>query len=496
MRFFVCLRKQKESIPFFPLTKKEGFLRAGAYTKATMEEKAITVSNLYQSLRANEDLSAMKNILVEGWVRTNRSSKSVGFIELNDGSCFKSIQIVYQSSLPEYEAMSHVLTGACIAVHGDLVLTPTMKQPFELHANDFKLLGDVAPDYPLQKKHMSLEYLRDIPPMRPRTNTFNALYRVRSVLAMGVHEFFQSNGFVYVHTPEITANDAEGAGQTFTVITDAKDPINDFYGRKASLTVSGQLHVEPFALSFGKVYTFGPTFRAEKSNTPRHASEFWMIEPEMAFADLEDDMDTMEASIKFCIRYVLDHCPDEMAFFDSFIAKGTIAKLKDVLAKPFVRMEYSEGIKILQDAVKNGHKFENNDIVWGMDLQSEHERYLTEEIVKGPMFLMNYPEAIKAFYMRRNDDGKTVAAVDCLVPGEGEIIGGSQREERYDVLKAKMEQIGNAKGLEWYLNLRKWGGCVHSGYGIGFDRLLMYITGVANIRDTEPYPRTSSALKY
>ena len=461
-----------------------------------MQEKAITVKELFDLLKAGEDLNKKNPVFLEGWVRTNRSSKAVGFIEVNDGSAFKCVQVVYDEKLANFEDASHFNTGSCVAVRGEVVLTPEMKQPFEIHASEISLLGAVADDYPLQKKRMSLEYLREIAPLRPRTNTFNALYRVRSTLALGIHEFFQQNGFVYVHTPEITANDAEGAGQTFTVITDAKDPINDFYGTKASLTVSGQLHVEPFALSFGKVYTFGPTFRAEKSNTPRHASEFWMIEPEMAFADLQDDMDVMEASIKFSIQYILEHCPDEMKFFDSFIAKGTIDKLNAVLAKPFVRMTYTEGIEILKKAVKDGHKFENNEIEWGMDLQSEHERFLTEEVVKGPMFLTDYPKEIKAFYMKENPDGKTVAAADCLVPGEGEIIGGSQREDNYDVLKAKMDKLGNTKGLEWYLNLRKFGGCVHSGFGIGFDRLLMYITGVANIRDTEPYPRNSSNLKY
>ena len=461
-----------------------------------MQEKAITIQKLFDLLKSGEDLTKKNPVFIEGWVRTNRSSKSIGFIEVNDGSCFKCIQVVYEDKLANFADATHYLTGACIAVRGEIVMTPEMKQPFEIHASEIILLGDVAEDYPLQKKRMSLEYLREIATMRPRTNTFNALYRVRSTLALAIHEFFQSNGFVYVHTPEITANDAEGAGQTFTVITDAKDPIKDFYGTKSSLTVSGQLHVEPFALAFGKVYTFGPTFRAEKSNTARHASEFWMIEPEMAFADLQDDMDVMEASIKFSINYILEHCPDEMAFFDKFIAPGTIEKLNAVLAKPFVRMTYTEGIKILHEAVKNGHKFDYSKIEWGMDLQSEHERYLTEEVVKGPMFLTDYPKEIKAFYMKENADGKTVAAADCLVPGEGEIIGGSQREDNYDVLKAKMEKAGNDKGLEWYLNLRKWGGCVHSGFGIGFDRLLMYITGVANIRDTEPYPRTFGNLKY
>jgi len=461
-----------------------------------MQDKAISIRSLYETFSKDEKLIKEGPITVEGWIRTNRDNGSVGFIELHDGTCFKSLQVVYSPDLKDFEKISHYNTGASIEAKGDIVLTPGMKQPFEVHAKEITLLGDVDPDYPLQKKRHTFEYLRDEAYLRPRTNTFDAVFRVRSVLAMAIHTYFQNEGFVYVHTPEITANDAEGAGQVFTVTTDAKDPINDFYGRRASLTVSGQLHVEAFAMAFKDVYTFGPTFRAEKSNTPRHASEFWMIEPELAFADLDDDMACIEASIKFCIQYVLDHCPDEMAFFNSFIAPGVLDKLHLVLSKPFRKMEYTEGIKILQDAVKEGHKFDNNEIFWGMDLQSEHERYLTEEVVKGPTFLINYPKEIKAFYMRENADGKTVAACDLLVPGEGEIVGGSQREERYDILKAKMDKIGNTKGLEWYLNLRKYGTCIHSGFGIGFDRLLMYITGMANIRDTEPYPRNSSGLKY
>ena len=460
-----------------------------------MEEKTLSVRELFEL-----DVETLKNlgeVTVEGWVRNNRNSGKVGFIALHDGTCFKSLQVVYDGDHPFFDEVSHYKMGSAVSFKGTIVLTPGMKQPFEMHANAVTLLGDVADDYPLQKKKTSFEYLRDLAYLRPRTNTFDALFRVRSVLAMGVHTFFQNNGFVYVHAPEITANDAEGAGSVFTVITDSKeDPINDFFGRRASLTVSGQLHVEAFALAFKDVYTFGPTFRAEKSNTPRHASEFWMIEPEMAFADLNDDMDCIESCIKFLIKWVLDRCPDEMDFFEKWIAPGVKEKLMHVLNTPFTKMEYTEGIKILQDAVKNGHKFENSNIYWGMDLQSEHERYLTEEYVKGPTFLINYPKEIKSFYMRENDDGKTVAAVDLLVPGEGEIVGGSQREERYDILKAKMDKLGNTKGLEWYLNLRKYGGCMHSGFGIGFDRLLMYITGIANIRDTEPYPRTSSALKY
>ena len=461
-----------------------------------MQVKAISIRSLYEAYGAKQELPTKDEITVEGWVRTNRNSGKVGFIELHDGTCFKNLQLVYNADLKDFDAVTHYNLGSAVEVKGLLVLTPEMKQPFELQVKEVKLLGGVADDYPLQKKKVSFEFLRDEAYLRPRTNTFDALYRVRSVLAMGVHTYFQDHGFVYVHTPEITANDAEGAGSVFTVTTDAKDPINDFYGRRASLTVSGQLHVEAFALAFKDVYTFGPTFRAEKSNTPRHASEFWMIEPELCFADLDDDMACIEDSIKFCIKWVMEKCPDEMAFFEKWIAPGTIAKLNDVTSKPFRKMEYTEGIKLLQEAVKNGHKFENMDIFWGTDLQSEHERYLTEEIVKGPMFLINYPKEIKAFYMRENEDGKTVAACDLLVPGEGEIVGGSQREERYEILKEKMEKAGNEKGLEWYLNLRKYGGCIHSGFGIGFDRLLMYITGVANIRDTEPYPRTSSNLKY
>lgn len=464
-----------------------------------MQPKAITVRELYSRFSANEDLASLEEIYLCGWIRTNRDSGSIGFIAMNDGTCFKNIQIVYGDALANHEEVAHLLTGATIGVRGKIVLTPEMKQPFELHATSVEVLGTCSSDYPLQKKRHSFEYLREEAYLRPRTNTFNALFRLRSVLALGVHEFFQDKGFVYVHTPEITGNDAEGAGQVFSVATmDDEGKLNDtdFFGKRASLTVSGQLHVEAFAMAFRDVYTFGPTFRAEKSNTTRHASEFWMIEPEIAFADLEDNMDLMEECIKYLIRYAMEKCPDEMAFFDKMIAPGLFDKLRRVLETPFTRMEYTEGIRILQEAVKKGHKFENSDIVWGMDLQSEHERYLTEEVVKGPMFLINYPKEIKAFYMRENDDGKTVAACDCLVPGEGEIIGGSQREERYEILERKMSEVGNKQGLEWYLNLRKWGGCIHSGFGIGFDRLIMYITGVGNIRDTEPYPRTSSQLKY
>ncbi len=459
-----------------------------------MEKKAIRLREL-MSLKP-EELEKLSDVYVEGWAKTNRNNGKVGFLHIHDGTCFKNLQVVYSNDLSNYDEVSHYRMGVAVRVKGDIVLTPNMPQPFEMHAKEIMLLGDVAEDYPLQKKKTSFEFLREEAYLRPRTNTFDALYRVRSVLAMAIHTFFQERDFVYVHTPLITGNDAEGAGQVFTVTTDAKDPINDFYGRRASLTVSGQLHVEAFALAFRNVYTFGPTFRAEKSNTPRHASEFWMIEPEIAFADLDDDMNLIEDLIKFCIDYVLKKCPDEMAFFNKWIDNTVLEKLERVRNSSFKRMEYTEGIALLQKAVKEGHKFENNNIEWGMDLQSEHERYLTEVVVKGPVFLINYPKDIKAFYMRLNDDGKTVAACDLLVPGEGEIVGGSQREERYDLLKEKMDEIGNSKGLEWYLNLRKYGGCKHAGFGLGFDRFLMYITGINNIRDTEPYPRTSSALKY
>lgn len=459
-----------------------------------MESKAIRLRELMA--KPQEELKELHDVTIEGWVKTNRNNGKVGFLHMHDGTCFKNLQVVYTDGLSNYDKVSHYRLGTALKIKGDIVLTPNMPQPFEMHAKEVKMLGDVAEDYPLQKKKTSFEFLREEAYLRPRTNTFDALYRVRSVLAMAIHTFFQERDFVYVHTPIITGNDAEGAGQVFTVTTDSKDPINDFYGRRASLTVSGQLHVEAFALAFKNVYTFGPTFRAEKSNTPRHASEFWMIEPEIAFADLEDDMNLIEDLIKFCIDYVLEKCPDEMEFFNKWIDNTVLKKLDDVRHSSFKRMEYTEGIALLQNAVAEGHKFENSNIEWGMDLQSEHERYLTENVVKGPVFLINYPKDIKAFYMRLNDDGKTVAACDLLVPGEGEIVGGSQREERYELLKAKMDEIGNSKGLEWYLNLRKYGGCKHAGFGLGFDRFLMYLTGVSNIRDTEPYPRTSSALKY
>ncbi|MFA6755332.1 MAG: asparagine--tRNA ligase [Bacilli bacterium] len=443
--------------------------------------------------------SKLKNgteVTLSGWVRSNRDNGAIGFIDFNDGSYFKNIQLVY---LPEdacHDVASKIKYGSSIEVKGIIKLTPeNNKQPFEITLKEVTLLGDCAEDYPLQKKKHSMEFLRDLAYLRPRANTFNALYRVRNELAYAIHKYFQSHGFMYIHTPIITANDAEGAGQVFKVVTDLKEPTK-FFNANACLTVSGQLHVEPFALAFRDVYTFGPTFRAEESNTPRHAAEFWMIEPEIAFADLNDDMDLIESCLKFVIKDVLENCKDEMNFFENFIEKGTLDKLHHVLNTEWRKMEYTEGIDLLLKAKKEGHKFEVDNIYWGMDLQSEHERYLTENIVKGPLFLINYPKEIKAFYMKLNEDKKTVAAADLLVPGMGELVGGSQREDDYNLLKARMDEIGNTKGLEWYLDLRKYGGCKHAGFGIGFDRLLMYITGMKNIRDSEPYPRCSGSLKY
>ena len=458
----------------------------------------VTVVDLYQIIGSNDEenkklLDSLDLVYLQGWIRTNRDNGSIGFISLNDGTCFKNIQLVYDDKLEDYKELAHYNTGSAISVVGKFILTPNNKQPFEVHILDFALEGAVDNDYPLQKKAHSLEFLRDIAHLRPRANTFNAVFRMRNAMAMAIHEFFQNNGFMYVHTPIITANDAEGAGSTFNVITDDKEP---FFGKPVSLTVSGQLHVEPFALAYRDVYTFGPTFRAEHSNTTRHASEFWMIEPEMAFADLTDDMEVIEACLKHCIDVALHECKDEIEFFNTYIDKTLIDRLHHVLHSEFKHITYTEAINTLLDAVKKGHKFVNSNIVWGMDLQSEHERYITEEVIKGPVFVTDYPRELKAFYMRLNDDGKTVAACDLLVPYVGELVGGSQREERYDLLKQRMEECHCLKGLEWYLDLRKYGGCKHSGFGIGFDRLLMYVTGINNIRDVQPYPRTHEPIKY
>ena len=435
-----------------------------------------------------------QDITLQGWVRTNRNSKALGFIELNDGSCFGNVQVVYyQESTKNYEAISKITLGSAIEVKGKLVCTPDSKQPFEIQAGSIEVLGLSDHDYPLQKKRHSFEYMREIPHVRPRANTYYAIFRLRSVLSMAIHTFFQDRGFVYVHTPIITGNDAEGAGECFTVTTREDNKYEeDFFGKHAQLTVSGQLHVEPFALTYRNVYTFGPTFRAENSNTTRHASEFWMIEPELAFADLSDNMDCIEEMIKYCINYCLEHAPEEMAFFEKMIDKDCIKRVKAVAASHFKRMTYTEAIEHLEKAKD---QFDNKNIYWGMDLQSEHERYICEKVVNGPVFLIDYPKDIKAFYMRVNEDQKTVAACDLLVPYVGELVGGSQREERYDVLVEKLKELNiSQEPLQWYLDLRRFGGCKHSGVGLGFDRMLMYLSGIQNIRDVEPYPRTPRNL--
>ena len=445
------------------------------------------------------EIDQVEYVQLQGWIRTNRSGKNVSFIALNDGTYYQNAQIVYSSDvLSNYEEVSHYLTGTAVGVVGKFIATPGAKQPFEIQATEINLEGACDASYPLQKKRHSLEYLRQIGHLRPRTNTFSAVFRVRSVLAMAVHTFFQEQGFVYVNTPLITGADAEGAGETFTVTTrDDGKYEEDFFGKHASLTVSGQLQAEAYAMAFRDVYTFGPTFRAENSNTTNHLAEFWMIEPEMAFADLEYDMDVIEDLIKFCISYVYEECPEEMAFFNERIDTTLKERLEKVKNSDFRRMPYTEAIEILKQAVADGVKFDNSNIEWGMDLMTEHERYLTEKVVDGPVFLTDYPKDIKAFYMRQNDDGKTVAAVDCLVPGVGELVGGSQREERLNVLENRMKELGmNPEGYQWYLDLRRYGGCQHAGFGVGFERLVMYITGMENIRDVIPFARTPRNLQF
>ena len=438
-------------------------------------------------------------VTVGGWIRTMRAQKTFGFIELNDGSYFKSLQVVFEDGIVEnYKDIAKQNVGAALIVGGTLVYTPDAKQPIELKASVITVEGASTPEYPLQKKRHSMEYLRTIAHLRPRTNTFSAVFRVRSVAAYAIHQFFQEQGFVYIHTPIITASDCEGAGEMFRVTTldlnnvpknedGTVDYSQDFFGKSANLTVSGQLNVESFAQAFGNVYTFGPTFRAENSNTQRHAAEFWMIEPEMAFADLSDYMDNAEAMIKFVIKTVLEKCPQEMEFFGKFVDKELLPRLQHVKDSDFVRVSYTEAVKLLQES---GAKFDY-PVTWGCDLQTEHERYLTEQLFKKPVFVTDYPKEIKAFYMRLNDDGKTVAAADCLVPGIGEIIGGSQREERLELLEARMNELGlNPEDYWWYLDLRRYGSTHHAGYGLGFERLVMYLTGMSNIRDVLPHPRT------
>ncbi|MGI6675826.1 MAG: asparagine--tRNA ligase [Erysipelotrichaceae bacterium] len=455
----------------------------------------MTVKEIFDAFR-NDYVIDETEVVLQGWVRTNRDNGSIGFIEFNDGSSFNNLQIVYsKESVDDFDKITKIGTGTTIEVEGLLIETPDGKQPFELQLDNLTILGEVDSSYPLQKKRHSFEFLREIAHLRPRANTFNALYRVRSELAFAIHKFFHEKDFLYIHTPIFTGNDAEGAGQTFSVVTDDKNP-NDFFGKKVILTVTGQLHVEAFAMSHRSVYTFGPTFRAERSNTKTHAAEFWMVEPEVAFADLKDIMELIEECIKYCIEYVLDHAADEMQFFNNFIDKSLHERLTKIINSTFARITYTEAIGILENAVKNGVDFANKNIVWGMDLQTEHERYITDVHIKGPVFVTDYPKEIKAFYMRINEDGKTVAACDLLVPTVGELVGGSQREERVEVLLEKMKEAGNAEELDWYLDLRRYGGCVHSGFGIGFDRLLMYVTGMQNIRDVQPFARTSGSILF
>src|SRR5690554_869623 len=456
----------------------------------------MTIREMYELVQVGSEveIDSIEYVQLQGWIRTNRKSKNVGFIELNDGTYFKNAQLVYEKDHDDFDTIGKYGIGTALTLTGRFVLTPQGRQPFEIIVKEVILEGGSESDYPLQKKRHSFEYLREIAHLRPRTNSFMAVFRVRSVLSMAIHEFFQNQGFVYVHTPIITGNDAEGAGESFTVTTRRDgDYEKDFFGKEANLTVSGQLHAEAFAMAFRDVYTFGPTFRAENSHTPRHASEFWMVEPEIAFADLDDMMDLIEDMVKYCIEYVLVNAPEEMKFFNERIDTTLLDRLNALLDSEFKKLTYTEAIEILQNS---GETFEF-DVEWGMDLQTEHERYLSEEVVKGPVFITDYPKDIKAFYMRLNKDDKTVAACDLLVPYVGELVGGSQREERYDYLEKRMKEMGIAKeGLEWYLDLRKYGGVKHAGYGIGFERFLMYITSMSNIRDVIPFARTPRNLDY
>ncbi|TEB13063.1 Asparagine--tRNA ligase [Pelotomaculum sp. FP] len=459
-----------------------------------------TVKELY----AQKENYLNKKIQINGWVRTVRTSKTFGFIELNDGTFFSNLQVVYDQDLANFKEVSKLITGSAIKVYGGLVESPGAKQPFELKAESITIEGLSTPDYPLQKKRHTFEYLRTIAHLRPRTNTYAAVFRVRSVAAYAIHKFFQERDFVYVHTPIITGSDAEGAGEMFRVTTldfdktprNAKKEVDftkDFFGKETNLTVSGQLEAETYCMAFNKVYTFGPTFRAENSNTPRHAAEFWMIEPEIAFADLTDDMKLAEDMLKFAIRYVLEHCSEEMNFFNSFVDQSLLERLGNIINAEFGHITYSEAIEILK---KSGEQFEY-PAEWGQDLQTEHERYITEKHFGKPAFVTDYPKEIKAFYMRLNDDGRTVAAMDLLVPGVGEIIGGSQREERLDYLEKRIEELGlNREDYWWYLDLRKYGGTRHAGFGLGFERLIMYLTGMSNIRDVISFARTPKNAEF
>ena len=454
----------------------------------------MTIREIYK----NSEQFLNKEVKLGGWIRSIRGSKHFGFLVLHDGTFFKPIQVVYEEKLANFQEISKMNVGAAVIVEGILVPTPQAKQPFEIQATSVTLEGASAPDYPLQKKRHSLEYLRTISHLRPRTNTFQAVFRIRSIAAYAIHQFFQERGFVYVHTPLITASDCEGAGEMFQVTTldlnnipkDKEGKVDftqDFFGKPTNLTVSGQLNAETFAQAFRNTYTFGPTFRAENSNTARHAAEFWMIEPEMAFADLKDDMEVAEAMLKYVISYVMENAPEEMDFLNQFVDKGLKDRLNHVLNAEFGHVTYTEAVEILE---KHNDEFEYK-VSWGTDLQTEHERYLTEEVFKRPVFVTDYPKEIKAFYMKLNQDGKTVAAMDCLVPGIGEIIGGSQREDDYDLLRKRMEEVGlDEENYQFYLDLRKYGSTHHSGFGLGFERCVMYLTGISNIRDAIPFPRT------
>ena len=454
----------------------------------------MTIREIYK----NSEQFLNKEVKLGGWIRSIRGSKHFGFLVLHDGTFFKPIQVVYEEKLANFQEISKMNVGAAVIVEGILVPTPQAKQPFEIQATSVTLEGASAPDYPLQKKRHSFEYLRTISHLRPRTNTFQAVFRIRSMAAYAIHQFFQERGFVYVHTPLITASDCEGAGEMFQVTTldlnnipkDKEDKVDftqDFFGKPTNLTVSGQLNAETFAQAFRNTYTFGPTFRAENSNTARHAAEFWMIEPEMAFADLKDDMEVAEAMLKYVISYVMENAPEEMDFLNQFVDKGLKDRLNHVLNAEFGHVTYTEAVEILE---KHNDEFEYK-VSWGTDLQTEHERYLTEEVFKRPVFVTDYPKEIKAFYMKLNQDGKTVAAMDCLVPGIGEIIGGSQREDDYDLLRKRMEEVGlDEENYQFYLDLRKYGSTHHSGFGLGFERCVMYLTGISNIRDAVPFPRT------
>lgn len=454
----------------------------------------ITVRQIYK----DKESFLNTQVTIGGWVRSLRDSKSFGFIVLNDGTYFETLQVVYHDTMENFSEISKLNVGTAVIVTGTLVPTPDAKQPFEIQADKIIVEGTSTPDYPLQKKRHSFEYLRTISHLRPRTNTFQAVFRVRSLIAYAIHQFFQERDFVYVHTPIITGSDCEGAGEMFQVTTmdltdipktkeGSVDFTQDFFGKPTNLTVSGQLNAETYAMAFRNVYTFGPTFRAENSNTTRHAAEFWMIEPEMAFADLDDNMELAEAMLKYVIRFVLEHAPEEMNFFNQFVDKELLNRLNHVLNSEFARVTYTEAIELLE---KHNEEFDYK-VFWGCDLQTEHERYLTEQLYKKPVFVTDYPKEIKAFYMKLNPDNKTVAAVDCLVPGIGEIIGGSQREDNYDKLVARMDELGLEKeDYEFYLDLRKYGSTRHAGFGLGFERCVMYLTGMGNIRDVVPFPRT------